>query len=345
MEALRVGSSAKGCRTLTAEVTSGIITRGVPRCSLLVYLSKARYCSYLRPTDSREEAPPPRSIVGVEASGHIEDPLQIQMMRMIATLAEVVEASLFGTLARLSLVDALSLLAMGAAVSGRCTRRTGAQPRSCTHAPMPPARAAVGAAGSGGLWPRPRWRRPSPRGHRSRRWWTLAAVLRSAMVSGHCRWYRAAEASSQEAVGRVGVEGLGFRLPRAAVAAQAMLSSGMRTRAVAPLSPFPGCCRRYRATDASGLEAVGRFGVGLLGAGREAVAAALLADVFLAVPLGTTMVPPTISGSCSLYHAAEALLRRAVGGGGGGMLGPRREVIAATVTVKSVSIGIRVTTR
>jgi hypothetical protein len=212
-------------------------------------------------------------------------------MGLVTTSISVVVTPLQRTRARLKMVDAISLLAMGAAASGRRTRWTGAQPCSYTYAPTLPARAAVGAAGSGVLWPRPRGRRPLPWGPRCRQW----------------------------------------------------MSSGTRTRAEAPLSPSSGCCRRYRAADASGLEAVGRFGVGLLGAWREEVAAALLVGAFIGAPTsGSVRTPrrrmvmfptmfPTISGSCSLYHTVEALFLGAVGGVGGGMLGPRRAAISAVV--------------
>ncbi len=288
--------------------------------------------------------PPPCIIQLAQATGCITVLLQDPMRRMMCTLTSAVEDSLHAVFARLILEEVSSLQAMGAAVSGRRTRWTGAQPRSYTHAPRLPARAVLGAAGSGGSWPRPRLRWPSPRGHVSRQWRTAAAVLCSAMLSGHCRCYRAAETSVVEAFGGVGFGWPGDRLPSADAAALAKVSSGTRTWAVAPLSPSSGCCRRYRATDASGLEAVGRFGVGLLGVWREVVAAALLADVFLAAPLGTTLKLLTISGSCSLYHAVEALSWGAVGGGGGGMLGPRREVIAASAAATCANIGLLATT-
>ncbi len=246
-------------------------------------------------------------------------------------------------IARLMVARAVQLLLMGAAASGRRTRWTGAQPRSYTYAPMLPSRAAFGAAGSGALWPRPRVGRPSPWGLSGRQWMTMAAAASLATSSGHCRCYHTADASPLEAVGRAGFGRLGFRVSVANLAALALRSCGTRTRAEAPLSPFSGGCGLYRTTDASGLEAVGRFGVGLLGAWRGLVVTAFVAAVFVVASLSVpgelqrlvwararaTYVLLAIPGSCSLYRAAEAPFARAVGGVGGGMLGLRRAGVVA----------------
>ncbi len=159
--------------------------------------------------------------------------------------------------ARLMKGSAAPLLRVGAAASGRRTWRTGAQPRSCASAPRLPERAAVGAAGSGALWPCPRVRRPSPWGLVLRwRTGTAAAVL-LVTSSGHCRCNHTADAPSLGAVGRVGFGRLGFRVPRAAFALSATRSCGTRAGTLAPLSPFPGSCGLYQSSEASVVEAVG----------------------------------------------------------------------------------------
>ncbi len=188
-------------------------------------------------------------------------------------------------LRRATMLEVFSVQGHGAAAGGRRTHWTGAQPCSYTYAPMLPARAAVGAAGSGVLWPRQWVRRPLPRVPSVMWRMILDAAARSTALSGRCRCHHSTDASTQEAVGRAGFERFGLRWLRASFITSVSFGSGMRTRAETPLAPLSGCRGLDRTTDATILVAVGRGGVGLLGVWRGLEVAAFLAAAFVAAHL------------------------------------------------------------
>ncbi len=172
----------------------------------------------------------------------------------------IVEVSL-----EVMMLDVISWLEPGAAAGGHLTRWSGAQPCSSTCAPVLPARAAVGAYGSGDSWPRQLVRRPLPREP-----WCVQRMRRETgtfltALTGRCRCHHTADASSLEAVGRAGFERFGIRWLGLTAVALASIGSEKRMRAETPLAPFSGCRGLDRAADASVVEAVGHIGVGLLG--------------------------------------------------------------------------------
>ncbi len=238
--------------------TSAVLSQARPRIQVCVVdsaVSSSRRCSY------EEEGTP---ILSVSSWG-------------VSTKWKVIAVASMSKRLRWVYVTELEAcadptLCMGAAASGRRTCWAGAQPRSYTYAPTSPARAMVGAAGSGVLWPCPVGGRPSPWVIMA--WWRMSsAVVRClATTSGHCRCNRTTDASLLEAVGRAGFGGLGFRMSRAAIARSVSCSCGTRTGMLAPTSPFPGSCGLYQSSEASVAEAVGCSGIGLLGAWRGMVA-------------------------------------------------------------------------